>query len=142
MSFFKKDKMETKNYADADVQTQLARIIEQLGFLERKIDGLAQNSAPRPGGFSRPGGRPGFSRPGGRPGFGRPSGQFSGGHSSNGHSSSGGGFRSPGGFRGNRDNQHRRPSGGPRSHSAPRPQQSHSQASHPDGSKGENFGNV
>jgi hypothetical protein len=83
MSFFKKDKNDTtKNYADADVQTQLARIIEQLGFLERKIDSLSQNRGPRPGG------RPGFGRPGG----------FSGGHSS-------GGFRGnrEGGFRGNRE---------------------------------------
>lgn len=137
MSFFKKEKTEQKNYADADVQTQLARIIEQLGFLERKIDGLSQNRSPRPGG------------PGGRPGFGRPGGHFSGGHSNGGFRSQGGGggFRpqGSGGFRGNRDNHRgdRRPSG-PRHSNGPRPHtNSHSSAPQQQaGGKGDNFGNI
>lgn len=134
MSFFKKDKNDTKNYADADVQTQLARIIEQLGFLERKIDSLSQNNRG-----PRPGGRPGFGRPGG----------FSGGHREGGfRGNREGGFRGnregghrEGGFRGNRDGGHRGPRHGGQRHGGPRQHsENHSHSSGP--AKDDNFGNV
>ena len=82
MSFFKKDKEgnnTSSNDGPQDVSSQLKRIMDQLGFLEKKIDTLLEQSQ------NRGNGRPSF---GGGP---RPFGNR-------------GGFQGrPGGFRGNRE---------------------------------------
>lgn len=117
MSFFKKDRESNTSEVNQDIPSQLQKITEQLGFLEKKIDSLLEQSRGARPSFNRNrfgsgSGRPNsFNRPGGN-GF-RSAGGPGGG---NGFRSSGGGnnFRSAGGPGGN----HRPHRGGPRRHSA------------------------
>ena len=86
MNFFKKDKnnsehMDSGNFDESQIPVQLKKIIDHLGFLEKKLDTLLEQSRHRSD--SRPGfggnrnfsgARPGGYRPGNREGFGsRPS---------------------------------------------------------------------
>lgn len=80
MNFFKKDKNESGgtdlgNFDDSQVPVQLKKIMDHLGFLEKKLDTLLEQS--RHQGGSRPGfgnrnfsgGRGGHYRPNNREGF-------------------------------------------------------------------------
>ncbi len=85
MSFFKKDKDGNSSSGPQDVASQLAKIIEHMGFLEKKIDSLLEQSRSRPPmgggrsfgghsggpnrGFRRPGQGSGNFRPGPREAF-------------------------------------------------------------------------
>lgn len=85
MSFFKKDKEGNAISGPQDVASQLTKIIEHLGFLEKKIDSLLEQSRSRPPmgggrsfgghsggpnrGFRRPGQGSGNFRPGPREAF-------------------------------------------------------------------------
>ena len=81
MNFFKKDKnqstdMDLGNYDDSQIPVQLKKIIDHLGFLEKKLDTLLEQSRHRSD--SRPsisnrnfsGARGGHYRPNPREGFG------------------------------------------------------------------------
>ena len=81
MNFFKKDNnqsagMDLGNFDNSQVPVQLKKIMDHLGFLEKKLDMLLEQSRHR--GDSRPGfrnrnfsgGRGGHSRPNNREGFG------------------------------------------------------------------------
>ena len=80
MNFFKKEKhqasgMDLGNYDDSQIPVQLKKIMDQLGFLEKKIDTLLEQSRQRQG--SRPpfgnrnfSGSKGNYRPNNREGFG------------------------------------------------------------------------
>ena len=79
VNFFKKEKnpssgMEMGNYDDSQVPVQLKKIMDHLGFLEKKIDTLLEQSRQRPG-FRPPFGNRNFSgsrgnyRPNNREGF-------------------------------------------------------------------------
>lgn len=82
VNFFNKDKNKASsadlgNYDDSQIPVQLKKIIDHLGFLEKKLDTLLEQSRHQ-GGGSRPafgnrnfsGGRGGHYRPNNREGFG------------------------------------------------------------------------
>jgi hypothetical protein len=123
VNFFKKEKnqgaaFDAENFDDSQLPLQLKKIIDQLGFLEKKIDTLLDQSRNRQG--SRP--------PFGSGNFSGPRGPFRGNREGFGSPRSGGGFQSrrpeghrparPGHFSGRPFQKKHTPHQGNTSHSA------------------------